>query len=281
MLNYTAHTEVNVARTAAFYREAGWWDGLLALVALGVILALAFAWPGNLLDKVDHAAYAVCHRIPERSYAIAGRTLPLCARCSGTYLGALAGLAVLAIRGRGRASGLPAARHSIVLGGLLFAWAADGANSYLSFFPGLPHLYEPNNLLRLATGALQGAVIAAFLLPVFNLTLWKNPSPTASVGNWRDLAWLAAGAAAVVGLVSSEWAPLLYPLALLSGLLIVLLIGCVNGIVVFSLLHRDGRALRWRQVAAPLLTGIALAMIELTAIGLVRAALTERFGLPF
>ena len=52
------------------------WDGLLALVALVAIVTLLFVWPGGLLDKADHAAYAVCHRIPERTFVIAGRPLP-------------------------------------------------------------------------------------------------------------------------------------------------------------------------------------------------------------
>ena len=77
-------------------RRARRWDGILAFVALAVILGILLAPPHGLLDKADHAAFAVCHRISERSFTFAGRPLPLCARCSGTYLGALAGLIVLA-----------------------------------------------------------------------------------------------------------------------------------------------------------------------------------------
>ena len=64
-------------------------------MALAILLLYLLAPPHGLLDKADHAAYAVCHRIPARSFAFAGRPLPLCARCSGTYLGAVAGLIVL------------------------------------------------------------------------------------------------------------------------------------------------------------------------------------------
>ena len=73
-------------------------------------------------------------------------------------------------------------------------------------------------MLRLVTGTLEGLAIAAVLLPLANLTLWADPDPQRSVGSWRDLAWLLAGAAAVIASVSSEWPPLLYPLALLSEL---------------------------------------------------------------
>ena len=39
--------------------------------------------------KADHIGYAVCHQISVRSYFFGDHQLPLCARCSGQYLGAL------------------------------------------------------------------------------------------------------------------------------------------------------------------------------------------------
>src|SRR5512140_590862 len=86
-------------------------DAALAILASAVILALFFSAPGTLLDKADRAAYAVCHRIGERSFTVAGRQLPLCARCSGTYLGALAAFIVLVLRGRGLAARLPGRKY--------------------------------------------------------------------------------------------------------------------------------------------------------------------------
>ena len=254
-------------------------DGPLVLAAGAVIVALLWATPGGLLDKVDRLAYAVCHRIPEHSFAFAGRPLPLCARCSGTYLGALAGLIALALRGRGRAGLLPRARWKLVCGLLVLPWAVDGFNSFLSLLPGLPHLYEPHNLLRLTTGTLEGLVIAVFLLPVVNMALWARPAPVPSLAGWRDLAALLAGGAVVAGLVGSGWPALLYPLALAQGLSIALLVGAVNTIPVLILLHREGQAQHRAEVVAPLLAGLALGLLELTLIGLGRAALSGWLGL--
>ncbi len=256
------------------------WDGLLALLALAVLAAILLAPPHNLLDKADRAAFAVCHRIPERTFSLDGRPLPLCARCSGTYLGTLAGLAVLTLRGRGRASRLPDRRSVAIFALFILAWALDGANSYLALL-GLPHLYEPSNLLRLVTGTLQGLAIASFLLPVANLTLWAAPAPVRSVDSWAGLLWLLVGGGVVVALVSSEQPWLLYPLALFSGLTIAGLFGLLNGMLMLMLLRREARAVRWAALAAPLLVGGALALAELAAIGLVRDWLTVRFGLPF
>jgi uncharacterized membrane protein len=261
-------------------RRTARWDGILAAAALAIILAYLLAPPHGLLDKADRAAYAVCHRIAERSFTFAGRPLPLCARCSGTYLGAVAGLIVIAARGRRRAARLPAPAILAMLGVFLLAWAVDGFNSSLTLIPGLPRLYEPSNLLRLITGTLEGLVIAAVVLPVANLTIWASPDPRRSVGSWRDLGWMLVAAAGVIALVNSAWPPLLYPLAILSGLAILGLVGLVNAMLALIVMRREGVATRPREVLFPLLLGVALAAIELSAIGLARAALTERLGLP-
>ncbi len=272
--------EAPVIQADAGARRTARWDGILAAAALIIILVYLLAPPHNLLDKADRAAYAVCHRIAARSFLFAGRPLPLCARCSGTYLGAVAGLIVIAARGRWRAARLPAPAILVLLGVFLLFWAVDGLNSFLTLIPGLPHLYEPRNLLRLITGTLEGLAIAAVVLPVANLTIWATPEPRRSVGSWRDLGWMLVAAAAVIALVNSEWSPLLYPLAILSGLAILGLVGLVNAMLVLIVMRREGRATRLREALPPLLLGVALAAIELTAIGLVRAALTERLGLP-
>lgn len=257
------------------------WDRVLAAAAWVAIAALLLAPPHGLLDKADRAAYAVCHRIPERVFVFGGRPLPLCARCSGTYLGTLAGLLVLSARGRSRAGKLPQAKYQVLFLIFVLVWAVDGLNSYMTLFPQLPHLYEPNNVLRLATGTLEGLAIAAFLLPVISISLWTRPDPAASVRDGRDLAWMLFGGAVVIGLVSSEWPALLYPLALISGLMVVVLIGVVNCLLVVMLFRREGEASEWRQVVAPMTIGIALAMGELAAIGWLRAELTARLSLPF
>lgn len=264
-----------------FDERANLWDGPLAFLALAIIVVAFWSMPGTLLNKTDWAAYAVCHRIGSHSYFIAGHQLPLCARCSGTYLGALAGFTVLALRGRGRALRLPARRYLAVLSLFLVLWAFDGVNSYLTLFPGLPHLYEPHNLLRLITGTLEGLAIASLMLPVVNLSLWQNGDLAPSIDGWRDLAWLLVGGALVVFLVNSEWAPLLYPLALLSAIMVVVLVGALNLLVLLLVLRRDAMARVWQQLLAPALVSAGLAVLELGAIDAGRALLTVRLGLWF
>lgn len=255
-------------------------DLVLAILALVVIVALLFLAPHGLLDKADRAAYAVCHRIGDHSFFIAGRQLPLCARCSGTYLGALAGLIVLGLRGRGRAGRFPARPYLLVLGLFMLLWALDGLNSFLALM-NLPHLYEPSNRLRLVTGALEGIAVAAVLLPALNITLWRTPRDMRSIADVSDLLWLLAGAGLVVVAVSSEWDWLLYPLALLSGLMVPLLLGLLSAMFYLAARGRDGKAEHWREVASPLVVGLALALCAIALIGLARDALTRAVGLTF
>lgn len=252
----------------------------MAALALVALIVLALSAPHALLDKADRAAYAVCHRLVDHSFVIGGRPLPLCARCSGTYLGAFAGLAVLALLGRGKAGDFPSRPQFLVLAAFMMAWAIDGTNSFLALMS-WPHLYEPRNLLRLVTGTLEGIAIAAVLLPAVNLTLWSQPHPRRSVGSWRDLAWLLAGGGVIILAVSSEMDALLLPLALLSGAMIPALLGLLNAMLYLAGVHREGRAERRREVIAPLLIGLALALGEIVLIGIARDALTARFGLPF
>ncbi len=268
--------------TATRQDGIGWrWERLGIGLGLFVFLALLLAPPHDPLDKADRFAYAVCHRLPSHSFTIGGRQLPLCARCSGTYLGALAGLAVLLIQGRGRANRFPARRFLAVFAVFIAGWAADGLNSYLGLL-GLPSLYAPNNVLRLVTGTLEGLVIAVFVLPLFNLGIWADQDHAMPpVARWRDLLWLLLGGAMVVGLVASGWEPLLYPLALLSGAMVVLLVGLVISLLLLIVIRRDGRAQHWREAFLPLTAGFAGALLALAAIGLARDLLTAWLGLPF
>lgn len=270
----------NSAMTASPSRFKPTADRIIAVLALVVIASLLILGPHSLLATADRAAYAVCHRIGDHSFFIAGRQLPLCARCTGTYLGALAGLVVLGLRGKLRAGQFPARPYLLLLGFFMLLWAIDGLNSFLALM-GLPHLYQPDNLLRLVTGTLEGIAIAAVLVPALNITLWREPEPTRSIENGRDLLALLAGAGVVVLAVGSEWDPLLYPLALLSGLMVAVLLGALNTMFYLAARGRDGKARSRRELMSPALAGLALALCEIALIGAGRDALTARFGLPF
>jgi uncharacterized membrane protein len=255
---------------------------ILALaVALLVIVLFIEVPPLTVLGKADVVAYAICHRITERSFILGGRQLPLCARCTGTFLGALLGLVAMLAAGRRRASSLPPAS---VLGLLLLFtgfWAFDGANSYLTFFPGVPHLYEPRNWLRLTTGMLNGLTVISFTFPIFNFTLWRDASPRPAVRNvWEVLAILPV-AGVLIYAIQAQIGWLLYPVAILSTLGVVVLLVLINSLIAAVILGREQYAQTWLQAAVPLTIGLGMAILEVSAMDMVRSYLTMAFGLPF
>ena len=60
-----------------------------------------------LLELLHWLGYGVCHQIPERTIHLAGQALPLCARCSGIYLGAVIGFGFMLATGRGKTGIMP------------------------------------------------------------------------------------------------------------------------------------------------------------------------------
>jgi hypothetical protein len=66
-----------------------------ALAWVGVLLA-APAMPEAGAAWLDAVGGIICHQLPERSFAIDGRQLPVCGRCLGLYAGAAAGALVAA-----------------------------------------------------------------------------------------------------------------------------------------------------------------------------------------
>jgi hypothetical protein len=111
--------------------------------------------------------------------------------------------------------------------------------------------------------------------------LWTEPEDAPSIGDWHDLAWLLVGGAMVILLVSSQWAPLVLPLAVTSGVAIVGLVAMVNTMLVVMLWRREGEFQRRREVVVPILAGVALAMGELALVGVGRAAVEAWLGWSF
>jgi uncharacterized membrane protein len=242
-------------------RHAGLLKGLLIAVTVLLLGGWLLLTPSGLLGKADAVAYAVCHRIPARSFFIGDRPIPLCARCSGMYLGALLGLLYQVRLGkRGR---MPSLKMYAAFGLFLLAFTVDGVNSYLNFFPQAPSLYEPQNLLRLLTGTGIGLGIAAVLLPTFNQSVWADWVPKPALSSWRQLAELLLLSAVLVLLILSENPLALYPLAILGSLTVLLVLTLVYTVVWTMLLKQDNRFRTFREMWPLLLAGFTTALLQI------------------
>lgn len=250
-----------------------WRAKLTFASAVGVVLLWVLLTPHGALGKADAVGYAVCHRIDLRSFHLGIRQLPLCARCTGMYLGALLGLLFFAVR-HPRAGRYPARPITGVLLLLGLAWGFDGLNSFLSIIPGAPHLYPPSNTLRLFTGTGVGLALATLITPAFNQLAWsdwKNAPPLAS---WREFGLLLLLAGGIDLLVLNANPLVLYPLALLSAFGVLALLTSAYALMTIPFLRRISSAQHWRDLWLPLFMALALALVQIGAIDLIRLAVT-------
>lgn len=255
-------------------------DSLKSLVFIAAGLLL-IGWllntPAGILGKADAIGYAVCHQIDVRSFHLGDRPLPLCARCSGMFLGAALGLAFQSIF-YPRKSGTPPWYILVVLGIFGVAFAVDGLNSFLHFFENAPHIYEPQNWSRLLTGTGMGITISAGLFIAFNQTVWRDWDPKPALHGWAPLGALVALAGIVDLLVLSENPIVLYPLALISAGTVLLLLAMIYAMILIMIFRRENTYLRFQNVLFPLVGGFIIALLQIAAVDYVRYLLTGTWG---
>jgi uncharacterized membrane protein len=113
------------------------------------------------VDFVYAVGSVVCHQLADRSFFIDGRQLPVCARCTGLYLGGVAGLAgwVAWKIARGWRPLGPSPRIAVRL---MIVAAVPTA---LSLAAGITGLWDGSNMTRamlaLPLGISAGGVVAA------------------------------------------------------------------------------------------------------------------------
>ncbi len=253
---------------------------LLALPVLGFVLYMA--GQEGVYGLTHEIGYAVCHQITVRSYIFDDLVLPLCARCTGQYLGIVAGMFLAGLWGRLRSASLPPPWLVAVLLGFLLIWAFDGFNSYVYLIIRRPLFYEPNNILRISTGLLQGLAICFLFLPYFNQVFWAYPDPTPILRGGRDLLMALIVGAVIVVAVNTTWPPLFYPLAILSTGGAFFLLSMVGTMFALLILRQENSNRTARDFATFFVPGMALAVLLLLSVNLLRsyAQLNLGFALP-
>lgn len=244
---------------------------LILLAAFGIIgLWLAFT-PAGVMGKADAIGYAICHRIEVRSFIADGRALPLCARCTGIYLGVMLGLAVFVASGRHKATQL----YSWPVGIGLFLFVAvmgvDGLNSYFHLFPGFHGIYEPQNWLRLTTGVFCGLTLVSIVFPVFNQSMWENGGENISpIRNLKELAGLAVLAVLTILLTLSKNATILLVLGFISALGTLIILTMIMSVAFVTVTNRFRMYKSYSEMTFALLAGLTVAITIIGTIDFIR-----------
>jgi hypothetical protein len=151
----------------------------------------------------------------------------------------------------------------------------------MALFPGLPHLYEPHNWLRLSTGMLHGITLSALVYPIFNQAVWADPEWAPALRNFRELALVVLVGALGAGLVVLQVPATLYPLALVGSGGVLTMLTMINTVIVVTVLQHENRFRTWRQAMGPLAVGLVLALVQVSALDVFRAYITQALNLPF
>lgn len=252
------------------------WRWLLLGFAFALTAVWLFLTPDGVLGKADAVGYAVCHRIGLRSFHIGDRPLPLCARCSGMFLGALLGVVYQSLQGKkGKMPPLPAL---VLFGAFALSWALDGANSFSMLIPGVNSPYQTQNWTRLVTGMGMGLAVSAILWPTFVQVLFQRWRDEPALGNWKQIGGLLLSAALLVGLILLELPIVLFPLALLSAAGVLLLLVMVYSLALVMIFKKENTYEGFRQLFMPLTGGYIIALVQIGLIDLMRYLWTGTWG---
>jgi uncharacterized membrane protein len=116
---------------------------------------------------LNYIGSLICHQAAERTIRLGDTLLPLCARCTGIYLGFLIGILYQFAFWRTRLKELPSLKILLASALLLVFLIIHSAGSFLN-------LWISSNLMKLTLGLLGGSSIALLLFPVFNFSLFKS-----------------------------------------------------------------------------------------------------------
>ncbi len=136
------------------------WAGALPLAALGLWSKAGGPAGRAAAGLVYLAGAVVCHQRPERSFAWAGQAWPVCARCTGIYLGAAAAVLLFLAAGRAGARVWPAVGRGAGPGSARLAVGTALVPAGVTLLWEWTTGVTPSNLVRATTGVVIGATVA-------------------------------------------------------------------------------------------------------------------------
>lgn len=243
---------------------------------MGSLVALAFLFPAATERLARAAGYAVCHQWPEHSFAAAGQTFPLCARCTGTYAGALLTLSLVGLARRGKAADWPGKPALAVLAAGYLWMVVDGVNSFVDVLTaGQTHLYAPSNAIRFVTGGFNGMVMVGIGYPLLSYILWKDWASAPVFRSMAEPLAVLAGLGLMLAAIGASTEALVPAFSLMALAGIALLFTGINSALWLLVRRRERLAQTLGDALPALAVGLALTVSELAVVGLGRMFLEK------
>lgn len=211
---------------------------------------------------------SVCHQIPSHSFIHSDHQFPLCARCTGLYIGCFIGLIYFAFLGKRKA--LPARPYRYLLFIFFFAWAGDGLNSFINDFFNQNLLYQTTNLTRLVTGFGMGLAMSTALMTLFNIVIWQNPKNQSLLNHYGQVLAFIGFSAGTGWLLFHPGLLVFKILAVLSIITVLVVISMLYTIFWVIILKKENSFLSIIQLSPFLLTGLATALAQVKLLSLLR-----------
>ena len=240
---------------------------LTSLAALAVIAVWLVLTPAGFEGKLLALADSVCHGNPDHRLHIGERLLPLCARCTGMFLGGLFGL--IGFGRSTRNNGYPKLAFKLVSGFLALIFAVDGINSGADTLFSRA-LYPPSNDLRLITGLGMGIVLAAILVPLWRQIMQSDSPVGAGLQNWSQFLPVFLAETAVVPLIIYAPAWMYFPVAVLSTFAVPVLITIVYTLLWILILKKEAALRNHSQRITYIALGCLTAFVQIGLLNLLR-----------
>ncbi len=247
---------------------------IVAIVLVVLTLAVLVS-PGQTMSMAYWVGYAVCHQMPSHSFFMGKHQMPLCARCTGTFLASLITVLWFLVVKRDKSTLLPPLPIEFVLLAFLAIWALDGLNGTLAELD-LFHLYAPGNSIRMVSGLLAGTSIGVFAVYLFNNVVWKLPKEEPLAKNPDDLAIILAldGLLSLMVVFGPSWLVLVLGVLGILGVLVLLWMFMLS--ILLMLVGKVGAFVEWRDLLWAGLAALLAAALFVVSIDLVRFLMTHR-----
>lgn len=245
----------------------------ILLVLAAVTLLGTWLWhiPHSLLGVPGSVGFTVCHQIHSHSFSLGEWQFPLCARCSGMYLGTAVGLGFFLPKGK--KAGLPPRQVIILLLVYFFTWAGDGLNAFVHEYLGAS-LYAPSNVLRFVTGSAMGMTLSIALLSVLNTTLWSESQPQGIVTRPAQLILPLAITLALGGLLLLQTRIVFVLLTYMSIAAVISVVTLLHTNIWVLLLRKENTFSSWKALSAMLILGFCTAQAQFILMAAGRMLLT-------